>query len=343
MTASDGRAERRVTIYDVAREAGVSHQTVSRHLRGAARISPATREKVERAIVAMGYQTNVAARHLRGGRTGLIALSIPSLNQPYFAELAQSVIHAAREHDLSVFVETTELDRDRELFALGHLRNSLVDGILFVATALDAEDLERATPNRPVVLLGDRINKSRFDHITMANREAAAAATTLLLERGRRRIVALGVQPGAVDGAAPLRLAGYLDAHANAGLTPDPALLVTGDEWVRQVGEENLCKLVSEGAEFDAVFAFNDALALGALRALARAGLRVPDDVMVVGFDDTEDASFSTPTLSSVSPGREDIARLAVDLLVELMGGAPSAGREIEVPFEVVARESTEL
>ncbi len=328
------------TIYDVARAAGVSHQSVSRHLRGL-EVRPATRAKVEAAMVELDYRTNVTARNLRRRRTGMIALSIPALDQPYFGELAQSVIHAARAWDLSVFVETTELNRDRELATLSRLSGDLVDGVVFEPSVLDRSDLEGIRVEIPLVLIGDRIPSSRFDHVTMANREASEAAVRHLLADGRRHIVALGVEPPSDDGAATPRLTGYLDAHIAAGVTTDPALAVDGRGWTRSDGATAMQSLIGTGHHFDAVFAFNDALALGALRALQSSGYRVPNDVAVAGFDDTQDARFSTPSLTSISPGRDELAREAVQMLVERIAGADTPPRDVHVGFYLEQREST--
>ena len=328
------------TIYDVARAAGVSHQSVSRHLRGLD-VRPTTKVKVEAAMMELDYRTNVTARNLRRRRTGMIALSIPALDQPYFGELAQSVIQAARSWDLSVFVETTELNRDRELATLSRLGGDIVDGVVFEPGVLQRSHLEGVRVGIPLVLIGDRIPSSSFDHVTMANREAAEAAVRHLLAGGRRRIVALGVEPPSDDGAATPRLKGYLDAHVAAGVTPDPALSVSGGSWTRSDGATAMQSLIAAGHHFDSVFAFNDALALGALRALQASGSRVPYDVAVAGFDDTQDARFSTPSLTSISPGRDELAHEAVRMLVERIAGEDMPPRDVHVGFHLEQREST--
>lgn len=334
-------ARRTATIYDVARLAGVSHQTVSRHLRGID-IRPSMRERVEAAMRELDFRANVAAQNLRRGRTSMIALSIPSLNQPYFAELAQSVVHAARAHDLTVFVETTENERGRELATLEHIRTRQVDGILFVSSVLEPSDLAEVPDGAALVLIGDRLPGGRFDHVTMANRAAAERATSHLVQCGRRRIVALGAQEPSTTGAAPQRLAGYRAALARNGISAVDELVVHADEWVRASGVAGIEAVLSRGVSFDAVFGFNDALSLGALRALQSAGLRVPQDVMVVGFDDTEDARFSTPSLTSIAPGRDAIAARAVELLVARIAGNDLARAELTVDFLLVERESTD-
>ncbi|NQX26137.1 LacI family DNA-binding transcriptional regulator [Microbacteriaceae bacterium VKM Ac-2854] len=334
-------ATKPATIYDVARVAGVSHQSVSRYLRGVEGLRESTRTQIEAALAQVDYRANVTARNLRRGRTGMIALSIPSLEQPYFAELAQAVIHAGRAEGLTVFVETTDLDRDRELAVLQHFGGDVVDGVLFAPSVIGREDLDAARSTVPLVLLGDRISDSGIDHVTISNRAAAECAVTHLLMSGRRRIVALGVQPEAEFGAAPLRLAGYLDAHRAAGVDVPADLAAGADSWVRAEGAAAIARLIEAGTRFDAVFGFNDALALGALRALQSAGLRVPDDVAVVGIDDIQDAIYSTPSLTSVAPGLDEIAREGVRMLVERIEGSTADARELLVGFHLEQRESS--
>lgn len=329
------------TIYDVARVAGVSHQSVSNYLRGVKGLRQTTIDRVEAALATVDYRANITARNLRQGRTGMIALSIPSLEQSYFAELAQSVIHAAREEGLSVFVETTESDRERELATLSHFGGDVVDGVIFAPSVLEREDVESHRIGIPLVLLGDRILESDFDHVTMANRDAAEAAVLHLLDQGRRRIVALGVEERAEYGAATPRLQGYLDAHRRRGVDPVPGLSAGGTGWVRSEGARVMQQVIDSGAPFDAVFAFNDALALGALRALQSSGRRVPADVALVGFDDTQDALYSTPSLTSIAPGRESLAHEAVRMLVERIAGDRAPAREIHVGFHLECRESS--
>jgi DNA-binding LacI/PurR family transcriptional regulator len=334
---------KRPTIYDVAREAGVSHQTVSRLLLGYDGIRPATRTRVEAALQALDYRTNLTARNLRNGRTGMISLAIPSLNQPYFAELAQSVIRAAREVGLRVFVETMEGDRDRELAVLSRSRGNLVDGVIFAPTVLSAGDLAQVTVGCPLVLLGDRIFDSGYPHVAMANSEGARVAVEHLIALGRRRVAVIGVEEPGNHGAAELRFAGYRAALDRAGIPFDPRLAFDGGEWLKAGGVHAVDQLIESRVPFDAVFGFNDALALGALRGLLRAGFSVPGDVAVVGFDDTEDGLYSTPSLTSINPGRDDIARTAVSLLDRAITGASTEGdrSEIQANFRLMEREST--
>jgi DNA-binding LacI/PurR family transcriptional regulator len=337
-----------VTMLDVARLAGVSVKTVSNVINGYPYLRPATRERVETAIAALGYRVNVAARNLRQGRTGMIGLAVPELSQPYFAQLADLVIQAAEEHGLTVLIEQTGAERGRELAVLHGARRRMTDGLIFSPLALGEDDRSELAVDHPLVLLGERIFGGPADHVTMANEDGGHAATRHLLGLGRRRIAVLGAHPGDPVGSASLRIAGYRRALEEAGVDPDPALVVPGDRWRRATGAAAMTRLLEAGTRIDAVFGLNDAMALGALRTLQERGMRVPDDVAVIGFDDVDDARYSTPSLTSVDPGRRDIARTAVSLLVERIAestaGSPGTARpfaEHVASFVVVEREST--
>lgn len=336
-------AETTATLHDVARAAGVSIKTVSNVIHGYPHIRPETRERVEAAIAQLNYQPNRAARSLRSGRTDMIGLIVPDLRNPYFAELADDVMRAARERGFSVLIEQFDLDRESELAALrgAHLRG--LDGILHSVLTLEPGDaalLERVPV--PLVLLGERIFDSSRDHVTMRNTEGAQAATAHLLDLGRRRILALGSHPSEEMGSPSLRLRGYADALENAGVPFDAELVIPVDLWHRADGAEAMRAVLDAGVAFDGIVAFNDSLALGALRVLLERGIRVPDDVAVIGFDDLDETRYSLPALSTINPGRSEIARTAVELLASRIGGADAGPpREVFTDFTLVEREST--
>ena len=330
-----------VTMRDVASKAGVSIKTVSNVVNGYPHIRPGTRDRVQRAIDELGYQVNLSARSLRQGRTGIIGLALPELVLPYFAELADSVMRAAERRGLVVLIEQTGAVRERELEVLRSERRRLTDGLLFSPLALEPEETAVLDVDYPMVLLGERIFGGPVDHVTMANVDGARAATAHLVARGCRRIAVVGVHPGERMGSAALRLQGYRAALEDAGLPFDPALQGEAGQWHRSTGAEAMNRLLDARVEFDGVFAMNDALALGALHVLHARRIAVPGQVAVVGFDDVDDARYAEPPLSSVAPGREQIAQTAVDLLVERIAGSEVAPRRVVADFEVVAREST--
>lgn len=331
-----------VTMQDVARRAGVSAKTVSNVVNDYPYIRPETRERVLAAIDELGYQMNTSARSLRTGRSGIIGLALPELRVPYFAELAGSVIAAAEARGLTVIIEQHGGRRGLELEVLRGARRHLTDGLIYSPLALGPGDEALLDVGYPLVLLGERIFHPGIDHVTMRNTDAAKAATEHLLAIGRRRIVALGPNPSQVVGSAPLRLVGYRAALEAAGMPVDPELEVpTIRTWDHAAGARTLGRFIDEGGVFDAVFAFNDSLALGAMHELQVRGYRVPDDVAVIGFDAIEEGRYSNPTLTTVDPGRAQIPVDAVRLIDERKRGTAGDPRRIEPEFRVVPGGST--
>jgi DNA-binding LacI/PurR family transcriptional regulator len=300
-----------VSMSDVARHAGVSQRTVSNVVNNYVHVSPATRARVQASLDALGYRPNTAARRLRTGRTGTVTLAVPTFRERYFADLAEALVTAARDRGTTVLVETTGGRRETELELLRGGGEILTDGVIMSAVSLGRTD-QRG--EHPVVLIGDREPGSTIDHVGIRNREAAQAAVTHLLDTGRRRIVLLGANHGPKR-SYQLRRQGYQAALKNYGLTVDPDLLVACD-WTTTAAAAAITRTV-EDLRPDGIFAMNDSAALGALRALRRAGIDVPHEVSVIGFDDIVEAGLSTPTLSTVAPLLGEIAASALDLLEE--------------------------
>ncbi|TDK24760.1 LacI family transcriptional regulator [Arthrobacter crusticola] len=331
------------TIRDVAQAAGVSIKTVSNVMNDYPHIRPDTKQRVLDAVEMLHYSPNQSARSLRSGKTGVLGLAVPELSLSYFAELADAVIRAAEARGLKVLIEQTGGDRDRELELLASPRLQLTDGLLFSPLGMANEDAESLSVGFPLVLLGERIFGGPTDHVTMRNVEAARAATDHLLSKGRRRIAVVGAHEGEVIGSAGLRLQGYRNALEAAEVPYDPALIAHTTLWHRANGATAMRELLSTGVDFDAVFGLNDTLALGAMRVLQESGRRIPRDVAVIGFDDLDEAQYSLPTLSTIDPGRTEIAETAVAVLAERIADPRSglAPREIQAQFRVVEREST--
>jgi DNA-binding LacI/PurR family transcriptional regulator len=330
-------------LRDVAKLAGVSVKTVSNVVNGYAHVTDATRERVLRAIEELHYRPNPAARSLRMGRSGLIGLAVPELGIPYFSELAGLIVDAAADQSWTVLVDQTNGLLERELLVSEGIRSHLLDGLIFSPIAMGAEELARRRDDTPLVLLGERVFDGPADHVAIDNVAAARDATAHLLTLGRRRIAAIGDQRHVPAGrTAHLRLAGYQQALAAAGLPFDERLVLPADYYHRSDGAESMARLLALDEPPDAVLCFADLLALGALRTLLAAGRQVPGDVALVGFDDIEDSRFSTPTLTTVRPDKQQIARLAVSFLVSrIADGLDAPPREVQVGYELVVREST--
>ncbi|WP_375423324.1 LacI family DNA-binding transcriptional regulator [uncultured Friedmanniella sp.] len=335
------------TIHDVARLAEVSIKTVSNVLNDYPHIRPATKQRVLDAIKTLDYRPNLTARGLRSGRTGLVSLIIPDLRNAYFAELADVVMGAADQRGLSVIISQSGADRERELSLLRGPRMQLVDGILFSVLALSESDHDLLAEIRtPMVLLGERILHGPKDHVTMRNTAGMRAATEHLISQGRRRLLAFGADDAQGLGSATLRLEGYQQALAAADIAFDEDLVVDVVGWFRSTGAAAMRAFLDRGIAFDGVVAFNDAIALGAMRVLQEAGLSIPDDVAVIGFDDIDETRYTLPTLSTVDPGRREIAEVSLRFLAERIE-QPSMSdlppREYLSEFSVIARESSSM
>ena len=332
-------------MHDVAKLAGVSIKTVSNVVNNYPYLRAETRQRVLDAIEKLDYHPNLAARGLRSGRTGVISLIIPDLRNPYFAELADAVMRAAALEGLGVLIQQVGGSREAEIEVLHGPRMTNVDGILYSVLALDDNDVDQLDIPTPLVLLGERIFNGPTDHVTMHNVEGVKSATEHLLSLGRRRLLAFGAHPGEVIGSAGLRLAGYRQALDEAGIPFDPDRVVTVVNWHRWDGAAAMREFLAKGIEFDGVVAFNDSIALGAMRVMQDAGIQIPGDVAVIGFDDIDETRYTLPTLSTVSPGMDEIATVAVRYLRERIerGARAIAPREYLATYSVVQRESSAL
>ncbi|MFI2200088.1 LacI family DNA-binding transcriptional regulator [Streptomyces sp. NPDC020192] len=331
------------TIQDVAKAAGVSAMTVSNVINDHPNVRPATRERVLAAMARLDYRVNVAARNLRKGRTGTIGLAVPEVNRPYYGRLAAAIITAAARHGLRVSVEQTGARRENELAALSLSRNRLYDGLILSTVGMGPADVAALEVDHPVVLLGERIFGGPVDHVAMPNVEASAAATRHLIERGCRRVALVCGELRDEVHMSSLRHTGYRQALRAAGLPADPALVQSVPALTMAEGARRARAMVAGGLDFDGVFCVTDTVAMGVLRGLADAGVRVPEQVKVIGFDNVDESAFLVPSLSTVDPDHDLMAERAVGLLVARLGsaGPPAEQEEFVSPFSLVLREST--
>jgi DNA-binding LacI/PurR family transcriptional regulator len=329
-----------VSLKDVASVAGVSIKTVSNVVNDYPFVSEHTRTRVQAVIDELGYRPNFSARRLRNGRSGLVALSLPELT-PYFAELAEHVVAAAEQRGFTVLIDRTGGERRHERLVAGGIRDNLTDGTIASPLSMTAEDVEKLRGNHPIVLLGERLSHVGADHVAIDSVAAARDAVNHLLGTGRRVIAAIGTARRPA-GTVALRQHGYEQALRAAGIRRDRSLYGDVELFHREPGYLAMQALLQRRPELDAVFCFNDLLAFGALRALAEAGRRVPEDVAVVGFDDVQECRYTSPPLTSVSPDKQAIAEQAMELLVQRMHRtAPEQPQEIFPDYRLVVRESS--
>ena len=332
-------AQRRLTIRQIADLAGVSIATVSRVLNGRGDVSDETRELVSRVIRENGYTANRSARGLSAGRTGLVGILVPLLYPAYFSAILAGAAQALSERDLQIVLSPTDHQHDREVSVLDRL-HALTDGALIVNPEESSDELERLLDGgyRFVVLDPLMPLNERIPSVSAAHTSGADQAIRHLLELGHRRIAHITGPLGWV--ATEDRRRGYRAALASAGILPDPALEIQAEPEIRP-GREATLRLLELPERPTAVFAFNDNIAIGAIQAARARGLRVPDDLSIVGFDDVEHATIVTPMLTTVRQPLAEMGRTAVSLLNRLLERQNFETLHIELATRLVVREST--
>ncbi|MGD7789494.1 LacI family DNA-binding transcriptional regulator [Propionibacteriaceae bacterium Y1700] len=333
-------AARRASIKDVALRAGVDPKTVSNVLHQRPVVAPATRERVEQAIEDLGYRANLVGRRLREGRTGILLLAVPEMTSPYFAALATKIIAEAQRHEHLVVIEETQSDPDREEAVLKGSKLHFADGIMLATAALDPELVQKYATRTPLVLIGERVPDPLLNHVVIDNVQSAREATQHLLDQGVRSPLFLGA-PTRPYGPGALRSKGFIESLHAAGLPIDDDQLVPA-AFSRAEGAAAINRVIAGGTEFDAIVAAVDVLALGAMHALRQHGLSVPDDVLVLGWDNTEDGAYANPTLTSVAPDIDAVARALVTNLLARIDAPTSTDLESQViSHQLIIRESS--
>ena len=343
--AGTGRARGggRATLEMVAARAGVSRGTASRVLAGASNVSPKAVEAVQAAAAELRYHPNLSARSLVTGRTGLVGLVVNETNDrlfsdPFFAGIARGA-HAALAPAgvaLVLSLAADPVERDRLL----ELASTRLDGLLVVHGHGDAALVETLASSGLAAVYAGRTETSTGHDlwwVDSENESGAAEAVAHLAARGRRRIATITGPP---DMAASVdRLAGWRRAMREAGLDPAETLVEPGT-FSAESGVVGARRLLDRVPDLDAIFVASDLMAVGALRALRDAGRAVPEDVAVVGFDDSEAARSAEPALTSVAQDVERTGHLMAELLLEQVGGAPEPRHEI-LPTHLVVRASS--
>jgi LacI family transcriptional regulator len=330
----------RSTIREVASAAGVSIATVSRVLNGRPDVAPATREAVMRAVRDQRFSTNRSARALSGGRTGLVGVTLPVIEAAYFASILAGAAEALHEQDMHVVLSPTLHLHDRAVTLLDRLIHGTTDGAILMLPEETNEELKALRRiGYPYVVVDPRDPLDEgVPAVSAANALGGRAATEHLLALGHRRIAAITGVPEWM--ASTERVTGFRAALASAGVLPAPGLVVDSD-WSIDGGEAAAASLLALPEPPTAIFAFNDNMAVGVLRAARALGLRVPEDLSVVGFDDSEQAAIVTPGLTTVRQPLAEMGRMAVSLLMRQLENRRGEGLSVELQTRLVVREST--
>ncbi|MEY9968222.1 LacI family transcriptional regulator [Streptacidiphilus sp. MAP12-16] len=327
-----------ITIADVAAHAGVSKTTVSRVLNGKGELNAATAARVRQVIAELGYVPSAGAVGLARGRTQIVGMLVPSLTWPWIGEVLQGVIDVVEADGFGLLLFTCNRGEESLRRFAQQVSAKSFDGLLVIEPegTLDyITELHHA--GLPVVLIDDRGHQPLFPSVATTDRTGGASAARHLLELGRQRpAVVTGPEH---FGCTQERLAGFAEVYAAAGLPLPPERILVGD-FTYEGGRTAVAPLL-DGSGFDSVFAQNDLSATGVLQALREAGLRVPQDVAVVGFDDVPLASYSDPALTTVHQPLREMGEAAARMLLAHFRGAPLPTVPNVLPTSLIVRDST--
>lgn len=336
--ARNDKALGEVTIFDVAREAGVSYATVSRVINNKDHVKADKRERVLRAMTRLGYVVNQQARSLAGGKSQVVGLLVPGLDTSYIGEIIRGIDAELVSASYDLMLYTTHHRKTRESTYVATLTQGLADGLLLVLPRNPGAYIETLRRREfPYVLIDHQGIDESGPAVGATNRAGGYAATRYLIELGHRRI---GFITGTVDlGCSIDRLAGYRDALLEYGITFDPALVREGD-FVQLDGYRGAHELLELPERPTAIFASNDVMAFGVMDAVREAGLRIPSDVSIIGFDDIPQASHVRPNLTTIRQPLEQMGRTATQMLLQQIANRAAEPVRIELNTELIVRDS---
>jgi LacI family transcriptional regulator len=334
--------EPKPTIRDIARLAGVSVATVSRVLNDRPDVSAATRRAVLHVVERQRFQINPSARSLSRGRMGLVAVTVPVVEGHYFAAMLGGISDALDDADIRMLLLPARRDRSRQVPLRERLAPGSADGAVLMLPPESREELHELQNKRmPITVIDPRVPLDEgIPCVAAANAAGARTATEHLLAFGHRSIAVITGPSGWA--ATEERRQGYQAALAREGLLPDPRLTLAGN-WQIESGRAAAGRLLELDQPPTAIFAFNDEMAIGTLRAAHERGLRVPENLSVVGFDDVDRAELVTPKLTTVRQPLAEMGRMAVSLLLRLLDDQRLEALRVELATRLVVQASTAM
>lgn len=325
------------TIHDVAQDAGVSPTTVSRYLNNRIELPPSTSARIDAAIAKLDYRPNLLAKRLSTGKTEAVGLVTPEIREPFFAELASAFEDEADRHGYTVFMSSTRSDRKREIASLERLHDRHVDGLVLLTNTPDDGTLARLIGRRKnVVLLDEDIPGVNAPRLFVENTEGAELATRHLIEAGHTKIAYLGGPHGLFSVVE--RHEGFRRAMAVAGIPIRPEYVTLGG-FDPELARAATLKLLALPDPPTAIFASSDYLVIGAVMGLRDAGISVPGQMSLVGFDDMPFGTLLTPPLSAVRQPVDQLGRQGFLTLLQLLNGETPPTMQ-RLPVELIRRQS---
>jgi LacI family transcriptional regulator len=326
-----------VTIYDVAREAGVSMATVSRVLNGTAVVKEETKRKVLDAINNLGYRPNAVARGLASKRTKTIGIIVPDVSAPFVAEMVRGMEDIATMYSYQIILSNSDAQIDRETDLIGTMWEKQVDGILFMGNQIGPELLKAFEQAQiPVVLCATADPEGRIPSVNIHSRMAAFDATRFLLDKGCKKIVLL--EGPSVNPLGAAREQGYRDAVKQAGLQ---AHVIQSPSLRYEDGVRAFRNELAKNPDVDGIVCVNDELGVAAIHGCQDAGLKVPEQVKVVSFENTRLASMVRPELTTINQPIYDIGAVAMRFMTKLIHDEPVEEFSVVLPHDLIIRQST--
>jgi DNA-binding LacI/PurR family transcriptional regulator len=327
-----------VSIYDIAKKAGVSPSTVSRALEDHPRISAETRKRIQELAQEMDYVPSTVAKSLAANKTWIIGMVLPTISDPFMGRIVEGVEQVAIEAGFNVITSTSQNDRQREIAIIKMFQKRRVDGIIVITShSLDRYPQFFGSSKVPIVIINEQKPGETLHFVTVDDAYGAHLAIEHLLALGHRRIGYVGVTNRLQSNQHRLR--GYQDALKAAGIAFDPTLVFSDSRIEDHVktGEASLEPLLSAGAT--AVFCYNDSVAIGLLAVCHKRGLSIPDDLSIVGYDDIDIAAYTLPPLTTVRQPRFELGYQALQMVLQLLDDQEP--ENLIVPIELVVRETT--
>ncbi|QGX65080.1 catabolite control protein A [Bacillus sp. ms-22] len=329
-----------VTIYDVAREANVSMATVSRVVNGNPNVKPTTRKKVLEAIDRLGYRPNAVARGLASKKTTTVGVIIPDISSIFYSELARGIEDIATMYKYNIILSNSDQNTDKELHLLNTMLGKQVDGIVFMGgniTDVHVEEFKRSPV--PIVLAASVEEQAQTPSVNINYEQAVYDSVQLLVEKGHKRIAFVS-GPMSEPINSVRKLAGYKRALEEAGIAFDEALVAEGD-YSYDSGIDALDNLLDQSDKPTAVIAATDEMALGVIHGAQDRGVSIPEDLEVIGFDNTRLSLMVRPQLTTVVQPTYDIGAVAMRLLTKLMNKEQVEDQIVELPHRIEERQST--
>jgi LacI family transcriptional regulator, repressor for deo operon, udp, cdd, tsx, nupC, and nupG len=340
MSETEGRAGP-ARIKDVAALAGVSLKTVTNVVHERPNVREETRARVRAAIEQLNYRPSLIGRRLRSGRSNMVTLAVPFIDEPYLGALAHAMISAASKRSFAVLIDETAGRPEREREAASGYPGHGIDGVIYSPLAMDTELMAAMSHDTPMVLLGEPLQDSTADYVAIGNEESAREVVDHLAGQGRRRVAFLGGQPDLRTGVGELRATAVLQRLTELGLPGGRGLVINSGRFSREEGELRIQQSLPILTACDALICASDLLAIGAMAGLRKAGIRVPDDLAVVGWDNIVDGRYHTPSLTSVAPDLHALADTTMNALMSRIEGDRSPSGNYRVPHRLVLRESS--